>query len=252
MKDRLLNIKEFIDKNGKVTFHELESAFPDVSSMTIRRDLNKLEENNAVIRISGGAISVDTVLRAKEADFSERINYNTAEKLEIADKAVKIVEPHSCVFIDGGSTTTYFARALPDDNYYILTNAITIAETILRKDKPTVALLGGDLKKNNFITVGRTCNEFIEQINIQTAVMTATGFIKDTGSFSCGSQSEAEVKRSVIKKADLVIMLLDSSKVNKKTPYTFANLNDINCMVVDKNFPKELKNTISEMGIKVY
>jgi DeoR/GlpR family transcriptional regulator of sugar metabolism len=252
MKDRLFNLKEFIDKNGKVTLHELECAFPNVSSMTLRRDLNRLEEENAVLRVSGGAISVNSVLRAKEADFSERINYNTAEKLEIADKAVNLVERKSCVFIDGGSTTTYFARALPDDHFYVLTNAITIAETILRKEKPTVTMLGGDLKKNNFITVGRTCAEFVEKINIQTAVMTATGYIKDTGCFTCGSQSEAEVKRAVIKKADNVIMLLDSSKVNKKTPYTFAELSDVNCMVVDKNFSKELKAIIEQGGTKVY
>lgn len=252
MKDRLFHLKEFIDKNGKVTLHELECAFPNVSSMTLRRDLNRLEENNQVLRVSGGAISVDTVLRAKEADFSERINYNSQEKLEIADKAVELVERQSCVFIDGGSTTTYFARALPDDNFYVLTNALVIAETIIRKEKPTVALLGGDLKKNNFITVGKTCSEFIEKINIQTAVMTATGFIKDSGSFTCGNQSEAEVKQAVIKKADFVIMLLDSSKVNKKTPYTFATLKDINCMVVDKNFSKELKSNIENLGVKIY
>ena len=252
MKDRLFHLKEFIDKNGKVTLHELECAFPNVSSMTLRRDLNRLEENNAVLRVSGGAISVDTVLRAKEADFSERINYNTAEKLEIADKAVKLVESKSCVFIDGGSTTTYFARALPDDNFYILTNALVIAETILRKEKPTVALLGGDLRKNTFITVGETCKDYIDKINTQTAVMTATGYIKDVGGFTCGNQAEAEVKRAVIKKADFVIMLLDSSKVNKKTPYTFARLEDIDCMVVDKDFSKELKASIEQVGVRVY
>lgn len=251
MKDRLFHIKEFIDKNGKVTLHELECAFPDVSSMTIRRDLNRLEEENAVLRVSGGAISVNTVLRAKEADFSERVNYNAAEKIEIADKAVKILDKNSCVYIDGGSTTTYFARALPDENFYVLTNALVIAETVLRKNKPTVALLGGDLKKNNFITVGRTCLDFIANVNVETAVMTATGFIKDSGCFTCGSQSEAEVKRAIIKKADKVIMLLDSSKVNKKTPYTFCLLSDVNCMVTDENFPKELKNSITEKGIIV-
>lgn len=252
MKDRLFHLKEFIDKNGKVTLHELECTFTNVSSMTLRRDLARLEEQNAVLRIPGGALSVNSVLRAKEADFSERINYNTAEKIEIAEKAVALVEPQSCVFIDGGSTTTYFARALPDDNFYVLTNALVIAETILRKEKPTVALLGGDLRKNNFITVGQTCSDYIDKINIQTAVMTATGFIKDVGGFTCGNQAEAEVKRHVIEKADFVIMLLDSSKVNKKTPYTFANLSDIDCMVVDKNFSKELKSSIEERGIKVY
>lgn len=252
MKDRLQTIKEYIDKKGKVTFHELETAFKDVSSMTLRRDLVRLEEEDAIIKISGGAISVDSVLKAKEKDFSERINYNIAEKLEIAEKTVKIVDSKSCIFIDGGSTTTYFARALPDDNYYIITNAIVIAETILRKDKPTVALLGGDVKKNNFITVGKSCADFINELNIQTAVMTATGFIKETGAFTCGSQSEAEVKRQVIKKANKVIMLLDSSKVNKSTPYTFSYIKDINCMVVDNHFPKELKTEIENNGITVY
>ncbi len=252
MKERLGRIKEFVDKYGKVSFHELETAFPDVSAMTLRRDLLKLEEDNAVLRVSGGAISVDSVLKAKEADFAERINYNMAEKLEIAEKAIKLVEPKTCVFIDSGSTTTYFTRALPDDNYCVLTNALNIAETVLRKDKPTVALLGGDVKKNNFITVGSSCTDLINQINIQSAVMTATGFIPETGAFTCGSQSEAAVKKEVIRKATNVIMLLDSSKVNKNTPYTFAKLPDVNCMVVDKNFPKDIKISIEELGIKIY
>ncbi len=244
-------LKEFIDKNGKVTLKELENAFPNVSSMTLRRDLNRLEEGNAVLRISGGAISVNTVLRAKEEDFSERIVYNTEEKLEIADKAISLIEPNSCLFIDGGSTTTYFARALPDENFYVVTNAIVIAETILRKEKPKVALLGGDLRRNNFITVGSSCTEFIKDLNIETAIITATGFIKESGAFTCGMQSEAEVKRAVMQKADKVIMLIDSSKVGKKTPYTFAELSDVDYLVVDKNFPKELKIALENSGIKV-
>lgn len=252
MKDRLATIKDFIDKNGKVSLHELELAFPNVSSMTLRRDLNRLEEENAVLKISGGAISVNTVLRAKEEDFAERTVYNAQEKLEIADKAIKILEPKSCVFIDSGSTTTYFARALPDDDYYVLTNALTVAETVSRKSKPKVALLGGDLRRNNFITVGQTCLDFIDKINIQNAIMTATGFVKDTGAFTCGMQSEAEVKRKVIEKADNVIMLLDGSKVNKKTPYTFATLKDVDIMVVDSSFPEDLKAIIETKGLLVY
>ena len=252
MKDRLISLKEYIDKKGKVSLKELEKEFLAVSSMTLRRDLQRLEENNDVIRIPGGAVSVDSFLREKEVEFGSRINYKSEEKVEIAEKAAALVEPKSCVFIDGGSTTTYFARALPDDNYYVLTNSVTIAETILNKVKPTVTLLGGDLKKNNFITVGKTCRDFIEGINIQTAVMTATGFVKDSGGFTCGSQSEAEVKKAVIDKADLVIMLLDSSKVNKKTPYTFATLLDVDYMVVDSEFPEELKQSMISMGMKVY
>ena len=59
------------------------------------------------------------------------------------------------------------------------------------------------------------------------------------------------MKRAVIKKADKVIMLLDSSKIDKKTPYTFAELKDVNCMVTDKNFPKDLITAVSETGVEV-
>lgn len=253
MKERLQKIKEFVDKTGRVTFHELEKAFPNVSSMTLRRDLLRLEEENAVLRVSGGAISVDSVLKVKEADFTEeRSNFNAEEKIEIAQKAINLVMPKSCIFIDGGSTTTYFARALPDDKYYVITNALNVAETVLRKNSPTVTLLGGDVKRTNFITVGRSCADFINQLNIQTAVMTATGFLTDTGAFTCGSQSEAEVKKLVIKKATNVIMLVDSSKVNKNTPYTFATLADVQCMVVDSKFNAGVKESVKQQGVKVY
>ena len=81
--------------------------------------------------------------------------------------------------------------------------------------------------------------------------MTATGFKADTGAFTCGSQSEAEVKKRVIEKATTVIMLIDSSKVNKNTPYTFATLSDINYMVVDNNFPDHIKKKIKDDGINI-
>ncbi len=252
MKERLKQIKEYIDKVGSASIKDLEAAFPSVSSMTLRRDLVRLEETNEIKRVLGGAISIDSLLKNKEIELNERIKYNAEEKLEIADKTVELVEPKSCIFIDGGSTTTYFARALPDDDFYVLTNAFSIAETVLRKDKPTVAILGGDVKKNNFITVGRSCADFIEQINIETAIMTATGYISGSGMFTCGSQSEGEVKKNVIKKAKRVIMLLDSSKVDKHTPYTFATLADVDCMVVDGKFPQSLKISIESQNVKVY
>lgn len=252
MKDRLMRLKEFIDKSGKVSFHDLEEHFRDVSSMTLRRDLQRLEYNNAVLRVPGGAISVDSVLKAKESDFAERITKSTAEKHEIAEKAIKIIEPNECMFIDGGSTTTYFARAIPDEDCYVLTNAFVIAETVMRKSKPKVALLGGDLMRPNFITVGKTCLDFIDGINIQTAVMTATGFDPENGTFTCGMQNEADIKKKVIQKADKVIMLLDGTKVGKKTTYTFATLDDVDCMVVDSSFRKEFKERIENNGVKVY
>ena len=93
MKERLKIIKEFIDKAGSVSFKDLETAFPTVSSMTLRRDLIRLEENNEIKRVLGGAISIDSIIKTKEIEFNERIKFKAEEKLEIADKTVQL----SCV-----------------------------------------------------------------------------------------------------------------------------------------------------------
>ena len=74
MKDRINKIKEFIDKKGRVTFAELEAAFPNVSYMTIRRDLKSLESASEVILVKGGAVSVDGVIKTREEGLSQRIN----------------------------------------------------------------------------------------------------------------------------------------------------------------------------------
>lgn len=252
MNQRLFNIKEIIEKNGKITIKELASSFPYVSEMTIRRDLERLERAGEVLRVPGGAMSIDSVMRSADTEVAERINYKAEEKLEIAEKAKELIERESCIFIDCGSTATYFARALGDEKYYVVTNSMVVAETVLRKEKPSVTLLGGDLRKNDMMTVGKSTIEQLHGINIQTAVMTATGYIKEISAFTCGDQAEAIIKSEIIKHAGQVIMLLDSSKVNIKTPYNFAFLQDVNCMVTDSKFNKELKEEIIKKGVKVY
>lgn len=125
-----------------------------------------------------------------------------------------------------------------------------MATELLRKHSPEVVLLGGDVSRNNLVTIGLSTMNFLNEINIETAIMSTTGFSLE-GGFSCGVQQEAVIKSAVIAKAKKVIMLLDSSKVNKNMPYIFTNLEHIDYLVVDKNFPKKLKEELESRDIKV-
>lgn len=250
-KNRLEQIKEIIEKHGKVTYEELGALLPDVSNMTLRRDLIALEAQGVILRIRGGAISLDEITKKSEQEFVHRFSDNVEEKKEIAEKTIKLISPKSCIFIDSGSTTLYFAKELPNNNYYVVTNALNVATEVLRKSLPTVALLGGDVNRNNLVTIGKSSLEFLNTINIEVAVMTATGFTPEKGCFTCGSQDEMEIKRAVIEGASKVIMLLDSSKVHMNTPYTFAKLDSIDYLVVDKGFPSDLKAKIEASGTVV-
>ena len=249
--DRINQIHELVEKYGRISYEELHSLMPAVSEMTLRRDVAFLEEQGVLVRIPSGAVSMEEIQKKNEEQFVKRVGRNVLEKKEIAEKAISVIKHKSCIFIDGGSTTSYFAKELPNDSYYVVTNALNVAIEVLKNSLPTVALLGGDVTRNNLITIGQSSLDFLSKINIEVAVMTATGFLPATGSFTCGSQPEVEIKSAVIKKASKVVMLLDSSKVNVNTPYTFADYGDVDCLVVDKNFPKDLKEEIKNKNVMI-
>lgn len=250
-KNRLEQIRDLIEKYGKISYEKLGSLLPGVSSMTLRRDIIELEEQGYVLRVRGGAISLDEITKKSEQEFVKRFSDNVQEKKEIAEKAIRLITPKSCIFIDSGSTTLHFAKELPNNSYYVVTNALNVATEVLRKSLPTVALLGGDVNRNNLVTIGRSSLNFLKTINIEVAIMTATGFTPEKGCFTCGSQDEMEIKNAVIESASKVIMLLDSSKVDKNTPYTFCRISDVDYLVVDKNFPNGLKQALEKSGVTI-
>ena len=109
METRRNDIVELINENGTVTFAQLKEAFPNVSEMTLRTDLKVLDEARRILRIHGGARSVQVVIGTD--DFLNRKSVrNIPEKQKIAEKALKLLRPDTTVFLDSGSTVTMFAR----------------------------------------------------------------------------------------------------------------------------------------------
>src|SRR5690554_5901146 len=83
-------INTTIQTSGEVKLADLEKMFPEVSSMTLRRDLESLERQGRIIRIRGGAKSIAHLSMIKEAVYTQRQAENTPAKSVIADKAAKL------------------------------------------------------------------------------------------------------------------------------------------------------------------
>ena len=118
-KSRIEKIKELIEKNGKVSYDELAALMPNYSEMTLRRDLCALENEGLIIRVRGGAVSLNELSKKTEEQFSARVGFNIGEKKEIAAKAIELIDATNSLFVDSGSTTLYFAKQLPNINYFI-------------------------------------------------------------------------------------------------------------------------------------
>ncbi len=243
-------IKDILNTKGEVFLKDLEEMFPDCSSMTLRRDLKQLEEDGFVKRTRGGAVALSRLSMSAEDIYSRRALENTALKTLIAKKAVAYIESGRSLYLDSGTTLMMFAKQIPDEYISLLTSGPNIALEVLKKAKPNVMLVGGQLSRNTISISGPNAASFLTSINIDTAFMASSGFSLQNG-FTSGTYSECELKQEVLRRAAKVIMLMDSTKVGKSMPYTFGNLNDIDILISDDNLPQEIRAAAQDAGVTV-
>ncbi len=249
-RERIEEIAEILDKRGKMTLDQLEKEFPNVSQMTLRRDLYQLEEDGRIIRVRGGAMSVKEVQKVSGEAYTKKTTINTDAKIVIAQKAATLIDEGSSIFIDGGTTAMYLSKEIPDINCNIFTNGIAVAMELAQKKNVNITVVGGQLMKDNLSTASPAAREYFAATNFELAIVSATAFTPENG-FSCNSQTESDLLKMVFQKARHVYMMLDSSKIGKINPYTFAHIEDIDVLITDDKFRKEYKVLFEENNIVV-
>jgi len=250
--ERQEKILGILNEKGEIQISELKDIFPDVSAMTLRRDLSYLESKGLLIRTHGGAVNIKklTSIYGEEDAFSLRAAENVDEKMLIAEKAVQFLDRGRSIYLDAGSTIMYFSRLIPDDNFSIITSGIITALELTKKSKITIYHTGGQLNNNTLSSSGPTAISMLDIFNIDIAFMAASGFSLENG-FTVSNFFECELKKAVIKKAKKVIMLADSSKFNKVLAFTFGHLSDLDVLISDDKIPEYIVNRAKEAGVTV-
>lgn len=241
---RQSRIKEFIEEKNVVTIRELQNLFPDVSLMTIHRDLDALEADGAVVKFRGGARSVRY---AGDPEFNVRIRDNNSGKMLIARKAMELIQPHSSIFLDASTTNLILARNLPDINLNIFTTGPSIALELCRLHNPVVTLCCGTINRKNLAVSGQNTLEMLERINIDTAFIGVSGCSVDAG-FTCGTEGDMLVKRLVINKARTSVIMCGQEKLRCLMPYTFATIADVDYLISDAAMPEPFQRAAQAGG----
>lgn len=249
--ERRRAMREMITQKLNVRVQDLQQQFPDVSMMTIRRDLAALEEEGSIIRTRGGArVNAQTVGMAEDI-YSRREQSNVEAKRIISDKAAAFLEEKRSIFLDAGTTVMTLAQRIPDRNLVLFTTAPNIAmEVVMRTQKPQVTLLGGNLSRNTLSASGRVGLDYLRSINIDVAFMATSAFSPESG-FTSGNPYEAELKTEVIRKSRRVIMLMTTEKADRNMPYTFAQLADVDVLICEKRPEDSLMRLAQEQGVVV-
>jgi DeoR/GlpR family transcriptional regulator of sugar metabolism len=240
-------IKEYVEKNNVATIRQLQAMLPEVSLMTIHRDLDALEKQGILVKFRGGAKSVR---HTGDPEFNVRMRENNGGKQTIADKAMALLQPHTSVFLDASTTNLMLARNLPDINLNIITTGPSIAIELCRLHNPVVTLCCGLINRKNLAVSGQNTLEMLEKMNIDMAFIGVSGCSVDAG-FTCGTEADMLVKRLAIQKAKTSVVMCGSDKFNCLMPYTFAKLQDVDYVVTEGNVPEAFAEAARNAGVKL-
>ncbi len=224
--------------------------FPDVSEMTLRRDIEHLESEGVAIKVRGGCRSMSFISGRVETNYPDGQIVNLSAKRRIAAPAAEFLETGRSIFIDSGTTMRTFTEFIPDRRYSFTTTDPRVALELCKNVSSSVNIVGGRIEGDNLTVTGLQASRFLSDINIDIAFMTPTGFSLD-GGFTVASFNECELKRIVVKKARVVIMLMDSTKCNKSLPYTFCTPQDADVIITDSSFPQDLRKSLALDGVQL-
>ena len=244
---RQAKIKEFIGDKQYVSIRELRALCPDVSLMTLHRDLDGLANDGFIIKMRGG---MRTVKQSGESSFKSREYENIGRKNKIAIKAAGLIHEGGSVFFDAGTTTLAVIRALPDINLTIITNGANFASELQRFINITTYMCCGALNRSNMALSGNSTLEFLDGLNIDLGFIGVSGYSDESG-FTCGKESEMLVKKLIIKKARKSVVLMDATKLTRMMPYTFAKMADIDYVIGDGLLPENFIRGAENAGIIV-
>ncbi len=248
--ERREKIKELLALRPFVSLKELERMFPDVSGMTLRRDIEYFEREGDAIKVRGGARSMKFITTSMEDPFTSRLNVNIEAKETIARKAAEYLETGRSIFIDSGTTMLKLAGCIPNERFTFTTTDPNVALELCKTGLPIVNLVGGMLNRDNLSVSGSQALRFLDDINIDIAFLCPSGLSAQNG-FTGGNYSECELKRLVVEKARRVIVLMNRSKLDKNLPYTFCSIDKVHTIITDGNLPDDISAIAAEHNVNI-
>jgi len=245
---RLEKIVELVNKKGTVSLKEIQSIF-NVSMVTIRRDVAELVRRNLLQKVHGGV--KPTIYYDRETDFMKRLEINRSLKEKIAERALEFVNDGDTLFLDASTTVYMFAKKLSKvkKNLYIITNGVMTAMEISKNRTNTVILINGVFHPETLSLVGPLAVDCARKFFTQKAFISCRGFSPESGTYEINT-AESELKKVMVENTETLFVLIDSSKIGKKSLVNLVPLNKINYVITDKISKKDL-NSLMKNGINV-
>ena len=247
--ERRGKIEQTILKNKSVLVLELAKEF-DVTTETIRSDLEKLEKQGVLVRTYGGA----TLVESREADMNinERETVNFEGKQRIGMKAAELIKDGETVFLDASTSSLQLARNIKDKKgITIITNAEKIVMEL--SDCPDIKVIctGGMLHSKNMSYIGRVVEETIRKSYYANKVFFSCRGITLSRGLMESTEAEAEIKKAMIECSESAIFLCDKKKLGRLGVPVISGLNKIDYFITDIKLDEEWNKALDDNDVRL-
>jgi DeoR family fructose operon transcriptional repressor len=247
MQERLETLLQILARKGYRSVSELSEDL-DVSEMTVRRYLDKLEQKELIKRTHGGAFAGAEMI---EVDYRVRETVRRAEKEAIGRLAWTLIQPGESVFLDAGSTLAYLAAAMDDTRRItVVTSSTIVLQTLENRANIETILLGGKVHAASHCLVGPIAEETVGQFRFTKAFLGAVGINLEEG-LTQSNVEEVPVKKIVAAHSREVIVLADSSKFEQDVLVMFLRLEQVHTVITDSGVKPEHRRSLEDRGIRV-
>jgi DeoR family fructose operon transcriptional repressor len=244
--ERQLKIRHMIESRD---FLDLETLCRelDASESSVRRDLDILEQERALKRVYGGAVSLQTPGRG--FDYAVESVRLSDEKTRIARLAASLIEDGQTVILDGGSTVAAVARELSSKSLHIVTNSLPIAESLETLRHIELTLTGGYFDPRLRVMLGPFCEQMLSAIRADVLIM-GIGSITVAG-FSNNNTLVVGSEQKMIGVAAKVIIVADHTKFGRGGVIPVAPLSAAHVVVSDSGLTTEYVDLLRANGVEV-
>ena len=250
-------IERLLLDEGRVSVMELARRF-EVTTETVRRDLDQLERTGALRRVHGGAVTRERDSIA-EPTLAERSQRRSAAKSAIARRALEIIGDRfrGSVYLDAGTTTQAVATQMAErlsgagGKVEIVTHAMTLAHTLAGASDADLTVIGGRVRTATAAAVGSDTVRAIERLRPDIAFIGTNGISASFG-LSTPDPDEAAVKSAIVRAARRVVVVADADKLGSELLVSFAPLDAIDVLVTDAAPDAELAAALSDAQVEVW
>lgn len=245
--ERQRRLLGFVNEQGSIRIALVSQAL-NVTSETIRRDLDTLASEGKLLRSHGGAVRLDEV--QGDTPFQQRQEAHSAEKTSVSETALQCIQAGETIALDASSTAWYLARRLPDMPLTVLTNSLQVVLELSNRERIDVISTGGILRSTSMSFIGPLADDAVKQYHVNKAFLSCEGLHPVYG-VSDSNELQAMIKRRMASIADEVYVIADHTKFGTRAFAHVVGVDKVDVIISDSIVDDALVASFRSRGVQV-